>query len=238
MHKLIELEQEYKDLAVLVDKALASSLISEKEHAMEQFRNSELSGIDQGSLIYYAHEFGPTVRLINISKNLPVQIAALEKKIRLIEIQINAENTSSQSIAEIQTEPRAEPIATVMDPGPEESQSEHPRSAAIERFRESLRPYIDATSSRTTEYSWGLIEYAGSFFGLSGYSKSEKLAAIDHLLEQLENPEHRVLSERDKAVLTTGTLSAGVSGWLNDPIIGADLNELLTAEHTIENKHP
>ncbi|KTD43260.1 Dot/Icm T4SS effector Ceg19 [Legionella quateirensis] len=236
MHKLLELEQEFKDLVVIVDNALASSLISEKENALEQFRNSELSGIDQGSMIYYAHQFGPTVRLINITKNLPVQIAALEKKIRLIEIQLTAENTSIQDIAEIQTEPRVEPITTVMDPVPEETQSVNPRSVAIERFRESLRPYIDATSSRTTEYSWGLIEYAGSFFGLSGYSKSEKLAAIDHLLEQLEHPENRVLCEKDKAVLNTGTLSSGITPWLNDPTIGADLNELLTAGHTIENK--
>ena len=234
----MELEQECKDLMVLVDTALASSLISEKENALEQFRNSELSGIDQGRMMYYAMEFGPTARLINITKNLPIQIAALEKKLRLIEIQINAENTSSQAIAEIQTVPLVEPVTTVMDLEPQETPSENPRSVAIQQFRDSLKPYIDTTSARTTEYSWGLIEYAGSFFGLSGYSKTEKLDAIEHLLEQLENPEHRVLSVKDQAVLTTGTLGTGINQWLNDPIIGSDLNKLLTAGHTIENKYP
>lgn len=230
MHRLFELEQEFKDLDVLFDKALMTSSMSEKEEALEKFRASELDGITKAAMLVYAHEFGITARLIKITNTLPDQIEKLKQKVRLVEIQVNAEYTEDEHF-EPQEQIMVPPVAAPTDTQPKAS-----RVVAIERFKESLNPYIDTTSARTTEYSWGIIEYVGSFFGASGYSKTDKLDAITHLFEKLENSDNPVLSDKDKAVLTTGTLGTAVNLWMADPVIGEELTGLLTKDNTIENR--
>lgn len=117
-----------------------------------------------------------------------------------------------------------------------ESQLEAKRVETIARFKASLKPYIDKTNDRTTEYSWGTIEYMGSFFGVSGHGKSQKLSSLTEIIKSLEAKSTSVLGNPHKLRLTTRTLGDAFNPWLDDPVIGEELKRLLLIEPNNEHQ--
>lgn len=63
--------------------------------------------------------------------------------------------------------------------------------------------------------------------GLSGYSKTQKLDAIEHLINQFEDEDAEPLNATDIGALTSGSLGKLVETLLKDKELGADLKDKL-----------
>lgn len=232
MHKLQEYEQEYNRIKNLFNEALKSNSREEKEYAIREF-NESLKGLSPGTFLAAAHEFGATVKWIDMAKALPRKIQQLEKLERLVQIQLDAEDTATigfgEESVEVDDELLVENRSVVVDePVVAPEPTDDPRLTAISAFKEAIQLQINRLNARTSEYSWGTIEYVGSFFGASGWSKTDKVTALTNLLLRFDNKDAPELSDKDIAVLLNKTSGDAISPWLEHPIIGAELTELLT----------
>ncbi|HAT1882182.1 TPA: Dot/Icm T4SS effector Ceg19 [Legionella pneumophila] len=236
MSKLRALEKEANELALILDQALLSQSTEVKRRALSQFENSELIQNKDQLRIFLDLEH-PIVSLIRLAtKILPEKIENLQKKVRLLEIQLTTENeeTLDESNSDSEsvdydngidedtvvpvTVTHQEPV--VSEPGA--------RSVAIARLREALKPYIDSTQERTYEHYYGMAGTLFSFFGAAGYSKTDKLNAITKLFQNLEGDGAEPLNDTDRDILTTGVLGTTMKPLLEDEHIGNELKDLLS----------
>ncbi|HAT8124016.1 TPA: hypothetical protein I9Y68_000221 [Legionella pneumophila] len=236
MSKLRALEKEANELALILDQALLSQSTEVKRRALSQFENSELIQNKDQLRIFLDLEH-PIVSLIRLAtKILPEKIENLQKKVRLLEIQLTTENeeTLDESNSDSEsvdydngidedtvvpvTVTHQEPV--VSEPGA--------RSVAIARLREALKPYIDSTQERTYEHYYGMAGTLFSFFGAAGYSKTDKLNAITKLFQNLEGDGAEPLNDTDRDILTTGVLGTTMKPLLEDEHICNELKDLLS----------
>lgn len=70
----------------------------------------------------------------------------------------------------------------------------------------------------------------GSYIGLSGYTKTQKLDALNKLFDNFETDNTSELDEQDIAILTTGYLGNALNPLLEDEAVGQKLKELLKIE--------
>lgn len=267
MHKLLEYEKEYENLDKILVEAIRSESIVEKQEALSKFNNSELIKYKhtESSLMVLAQEFGVTVRLMKIAKNLPGKIEDLKAKAQTLEYHLEVSNrtheisehsefnitnqyneredgivsfdkvSESEIIdSDLVTEDE-DNIVNVSDIKPvEESDS---KSKVIARLKEALQPYRNTTEERQYEYYYGMVGSVLGFFGKGGYSKTEKLNAIDKLVQNLETEDAEPLTEKEIAILTTGILgSTVINPLLEDEHIGSELKELLTIKTDNRNE--
>ncbi len=235
MSKLRALEKEANELALILDQALLSQSTEVKRRALSQFENSELIQNKDQLRIFLDLEH-PIVSLIRLAtKILPEKIENLQKKVRLLEIQLTTENeeTLDESNSDSESvdydngidEDTVVPVTVthqehVSEPGA--------RSVAIARLREALKPYIDSTQERTYEHYYGMAGTLFSFFGAAGYSKTDKLNAITKLFQNLEGDGAEPLNDTDRDILTTGVLGTTMKPLLEDEHIGNELKDLLS----------
>jgi len=253
MSKLRELEKEALDLHEIVDKALTSNNMEDREYAREAVENSELFR-SEGNFRRYIDERYPIVQLIKLAtKTLPAQIEALNKKLRLLEVQLDSESSishdsagtsasdfedfssslESEYVLDLSTSNSLDEVGALSQ---EESFEDVASIPLVDLLNDALDPYIKTLEARTNEYSYGAIEYTGSFFGLSGYSKTEKLAAIESLQNVVEaidrNEAIEPLDDRTIDVLTSGDLGNKYINPLKDD---SDLAECLSAALSPKN---
>ncbi|WP_115705711.1 Dot/Icm T4SS effector Ceg19 [Legionella sainthelensi] len=243
MHKLRELEQEAKDLSILLDHALLSNFREEKESALAELDNSELMKNANQFRIFIDPEH-PIVSLIKLaSVTLPEKINELQKKARLVQHQLDAEKdikTTEDSILETVTV-KEEPIIDLKDEVitvekdiPKVIEVINPKLEMLAKVKEGLKSYIETTENRTSEYYYGKVgtffNYMGSYIGLSGYTKTQKLDALNKLFDNFETDNTSELDEQDIAILTTGYLGNALNPLLEDEAVGQKLKELLKIE--------
>ncbi|HIG0328076.1 TPA: Dot/Icm T4SS effector Ceg19 [Legionella pneumophila] len=235
MSKLRALEKEANELALILDQALLSQSIEVKRRALSQFENSELIQNKDQLRIFLDSEH-PIVSLIRLAtKILPEKIENLQKKVRLLEIQLTAENeeTLDESISDSESVDydngiEEENIVPVTVTHQEPVSEPDTRSVAIARLREALKPYVDSTQERTYEHYYGMAGTLFSFFGAAGYSKTDKLNAITKLFQNLETEGAEPLNDTDRDILTTGVLGDTMRPLLEDEHIGNELKDLLS----------
>ncbi|HAT7747972.1 Dot/Icm T4SS effector Ceg19 [Legionella pneumophila] len=235
MSKLRALEKEANELALILDQALLSQSIDVKKRALSQFENSELIQNKDNLRVFIDSEY-PIVSLIRLAtKILPEKIENLQKKVRLLEIQLAAEteetldesNSDSESV-DYDNGIDVETVVPVTVTHQEHVSEPDTRSVAIARLREVLKPYIDSTQERTYEHYYGMAGTLFSFFGAAGYSKTDKLNAITKLFQNLEGDGAEPLNDTDRDILTTGVLGATLKPLLEDEHIGNELKDLLS----------
>lgn len=235
MSKLRALEKEANELAIILDQALLSQSIEVKRRALSQFENSELIQNKDQLRIFLDPEH-PIVSLIRLAtKILPEKIENLQKKVRLLEIQLTAENeeTLDESISDSESvdydnDIEEENVVPVTVTHQEPVSEPEPRIVAIARLREALKPYIDSTQERTYEHYYGMAGTLFSFFGAAGYSKTDKLNAITKLFQNLETEGAEPLNDTDRDILTTGVLGTTLMPLLEDEHIGSELKAMLS----------
>ncbi len=235
MSKLRALEKEANELALILDQALLSQSTEVKRRALSQFENSELIQNKDQLRIFLDPEH-PIVSLIKLAtKTLPEKIENLQKKVRLLEIQLTAENdeTLDESISDSESvdydnDIEEENVVPVTVTHQEHVSETDTRAVAIARLREALKPYIDSTQERTYEHYYGMAGTLFSFFGAAGYSKTDKLNAITKLFQNLETEGAEPLNDTDKDILTTGVLGTTLMPLLEDEHIGSELKALLS----------
>ncbi|HAT1940738.1 TPA: Dot/Icm T4SS effector Ceg19 [Legionella pneumophila subsp. pneumophila] len=235
MSKLRALEKEANELALILDQALLSQSIDVKKRALSQFENSELIQNKDNLRVFIDSEH-PIVSLIRLAtKILPEKIENLQKKVRLLEIQLAAEteetldesNSDSESV-DYDNGIDVETVVPVTVTHQEHVNEPDTRSLAIARLREVLKPYIDSTQERTYEHYYGMAGTLFSFFGAAGYSKTDKLNAITKLFQNLEGDGAEPLNDTDRDILTTGVLGTTLKPLLEDEHIGNELKDLLS----------
>ncbi|HAT1792831.1 TPA: Dot/Icm T4SS effector Ceg19 [Legionella pneumophila] len=235
MSKLRALEKEANELALILDQALLSQSIDVKKRALSQFENSELIQNKDNLRVFIDSEH-PIVSLIRLAtKTLPEKIENLQKKVRLLEIQLAAEteetldesNSDSESV-DYDNGIDVETVVPVTVTHQEHVSEPDTRSVAIARLREVLKPYIDSTQERTYEHYYGMAGTLFSFFGAAGYSKTDKLNAITKLFQNLEGDGAEPLNDTDRDILTTGVLGTTLKPLLEDEHIGNELKDLLS----------
>ncbi|BCZ96779.1 hypothetical protein LEG80045_10350 [Legionella pneumophila] len=235
MSKLRALEKEANELALILDQALLSQSIDVKKRALSQFENSELIQNKDNLRVFIDSEH-PIVSLIRLAtKILPEKIENLQKKVRLLEIQLAAEteetldesNSDSESV-DYDNGIDVETVVPVTVTHQEHVSEPDTRSLAIARLREVLKPYIDSTQERTYEHYYGMAGTLFSFFGAAGYSKTDKLNAITKLFQNLEGDGAEPLNDTDRDILTTGVLGTTLKPLLEDEHIGNELKDLLS----------
>ncbi|HHP7843784.1 TPA: Dot/Icm T4SS effector Ceg19 [Legionella pneumophila] len=235
MSKLRALEKEANELALILDQALLSQSIDVKKRALSQFENSELIQNKDNLRVFIDSEH-PIVSLIRLAtKILPEKIENLQKKVRLLEIQLAAEteetldesNSDSESV-DYDNGIDVETVVPVTVTHQEHVSEPDTRSVAIARLREVLKPYIDSTQERTYEHYYGMAGTLFSFFGAAGYSKTDKLNAITKLFQNLEGDGAEPLNDTDRDILTTGVLGTTLKPLLEDEHIGNELKDLLS----------
>ncbi|HAT2037645.1 TPA: Dot/Icm T4SS effector Ceg19 [Legionella pneumophila subsp. pneumophila] len=235
MSKLRALEKEANELALILDQALLSQSIDVKKRALSQFENSELIQNKDNLRVFIDSEY-PIVSLIRLAtKILPEKIENLQKKVRLLEIQLASEteetldesNSDSESV-DYDNGIDVETVVPVTVTHQEHVSEPDTRSVAIARLREVLKPYIDSTQERTYEHYYGMAGTLFSFFGAAGYSKTDKLNAITKLFQNLEGDGAEPLNDTDRDILTTGVLGATLKPLLEDEHIGNELKDLLS----------
>lgn len=101
------------------------------------------------------------------------------------------------------------------------------KTRKVEKLKDSFKDYINTLKSRGSDYSYGKVESLFSYVGLSGYSKTQKLNAIDHLINQFEGEDAEPLNATDIGALTSGSLGKLVETLLKDKDLGADLKDKL-----------
>ncbi|ARB91515.1 Dot/Icm T4SS effector Ceg19 [Legionella longbeachae] len=245
MHKLRELEQESKELSILLDNALLSNSREEKEIALTELENSELMKNANQFRIFIDPEH-PIVSLIKLaSVTLPEKINELQKKARLVRHQLDAEK-DTKIIEDSILETAAvieEPIIDVKDEvitvdkditAPKDIEEINPKLEMLLKVKAGLKSYVEATENRTSEYYYGKVgtffNYMGSYIGLSGYTKTQKLDALNKLFSNFETDTVSELDEQDIAILTTGYLGNALTPLLEDELVGQKLKELLKIE--------
>ncbi|KTD61463.1 coiled-coil protein [Legionella santicrucis] len=231
MHKLRELEQEAKDLSILLDHALLSNFREEKENALTELENSELMKNANQFRIFIDPEH-PIVSLIKLATvTLPEKINELHKKARLVQLQLDAEKDvtitedsileTGAVIEEPITDLKNEVISVEKD-------------TTVPKVKEGLKSYIETTENRTSEYYYGTVgtffNYMASYVGMSGYTRTQKLDAIDKLFKNFETTKVSELDEQDITILTTGYLGDALKPLLEDESVGQKLKELLKIE--------
>lgn len=235
MSKLRALEKEANELALILDQALLSQSIDVKKRALSQFENSELIQNKDNLRVFIDSEH-PIVSLIRLAtKILPEKIENLQKKVRLLELQLAAEteetldesNSDSESV-DYDNGIDVETVVPVTVTHQEHVSEPDTRSVAIARLREVLKPYIDSTQERTYEHYYGMAGTLFSFFGAAGYSKTDKLNAITKLFQNLEGDGAEPLNDTDRDILTTGVLGTTLKPLLEDEHIGNELKDLLS----------
>ncbi|HAT7920982.1 TPA: Dot/Icm T4SS effector Ceg19 [Legionella pneumophila] len=235
MSKLRALEKEANELALILDQALLSQSIDVKKRALSQFENSELIQNKDNLRVFIDSEH-PIVSLIRLAtKTLPEKIENLQRKVRLLEIQLAAEteetldesNSDSESV-DYDNGIDVETVVPVTVTHQEHVSEPDTRSVAIARLREVLKPYIDSTQERTYEHYYGMAGTLFSFFGAAGYSKTDKLNAITKLFQNLEGDGAEPLNDTDRDILTTGVLGTTLKPLLEDEHIGNELKDLLS----------
>lgn len=235
MSKLRALEKEANELSLILDQALLSQSIDVKKRALSQFENSELIQNKDNLRVFIDSEH-PIVSLIRLAtKILPEKIENLQKKVRLLEIQLAAEteetldesNSDSESV-DYDNGIDVETVVPVTVTHQEHVSEPDTRSLAIARLREVLKPYIDSTQERTYEHYYGMAGTLFSFFGAAGYSKTDKLNAITKLFQNLEGDGAEPLNDTDRDILTTGVLGTTLKPLLEDEHIGNELKDLLS----------
>ncbi|KTC83491.1 Dot/Icm T4SS effector Ceg19 [Legionella cincinnatiensis] len=245
MHKLRELEQESKELSILLDNALLSNSREEKESALIDLKNSELMNNATQLRIFIDPEH-PIVSLIKLaSVTLPEKINELHKKARLVQHQLDAEKDVKiieDSVLEtvaVKDEPiidlKNEVIAVEKDvTAPKVIAAINPKLEMLAKVKEGLKSYIESTENRTSEYYYGtvgtLFNYMASYVGMSGYTRTQKLDAIDKLFKNFETDKVSELEEQDITILTTGYLGDALNPLLEDESVGQKLKELLKIE--------
>lgn len=243
MSKLRKLEQESKELNALFDKALLSSSKEEKQNALIQFQSSKLMQ-NETKLRNFIDPIHPVVALIVLAtKTLPAKIESLKSKAALIQIQLNAENdevlendslSNSESVIDVSSveETIVSNIGAREEITPETTpvQETNPKLLALEKVKEALKPYVDTTKARTSEYYYGMVGTFFSYVGMSGYSKTTKLDTLDKFFANLKTDNAPELDAQDIKILTTGYLGNALNPLLEDEIVGHQLKELLKIE--------
>ncbi|AUH72549.1 hypothetical protein CAB17_11110 [Legionella sainthelensi] len=97
----------------------------------------------------------------------------------------------------------------------------------VKKLKDSFKDYINTLNNRGSDYSYGKVESFFSYVGLSGYSKTQKLDAIEHLINQFEDEDAEPLNATDIGALTSGSLGKLVETLLKDKELGADLKDKL-----------
>ncbi|HFD2301351.1 TPA: Dot/Icm T4SS effector Ceg19 [Legionella pneumophila] len=235
MSKLRALEKEANELSLILDQALLSQSIEVKRRALSQFENSELIQNKDNLRVFIDPEHPIVSLIILATKTLPEKIENLQKKVRLLEIQLTAEteetldesNSDSESV-DYDNGIDEETVVPVTVTHQEHVSEPDARSVAIARLREALKPYIDSTQERTYEHYYGMAGTLFSFFGAAGYSKTDKLNAITKLFQNLEGDGAEPLNDTDRDILTTGVLGTTLKPLLEDEHIGNELKDLLS----------
>ncbi|WP_133134342.1 hypothetical protein [Legionella santicrucis] len=101
------------------------------------------------------------------------------------------------------------------------------KARKLEKLKDGFKDYINTLNNRDSNYSYGKVESLFSYVGLSGYSKTQKLDAIEHLINQFEYEDAEPLNKTDIGALTSGTLGKVVETLLSDKELGADLKDKL-----------
>ncbi|KTD11191.1 coiled-coil protein [Legionella gratiana] len=243
MHKLRELEKEAKELDILLDDALLSNSRERKENALAELKSSELIINANQLRIFIDHEH-PIVSLIKLATViLPKKINELQKKALLVQHQLDAEKDVQEDSILDAVEVKDEPLMELTDEAitvekditvPKTIEVINPKLEILAKVKEGLKSYIETTESRTSEYYYGMVgtffNYMGSYVGMSGYTKTQKLDAINKLFKNFETDEVSELDEQDITILTTGYLGNALNPLLENESVGQKLKELLKLE--------
>ncbi len=233
MPSLFKLEQEAKALDIQLFEAIRSESRELKLAAVDAFENSNLLK-ERDMFLSYMMEDGPTARKIKLAKDiLPSWIETLQGKVNLIKESLGLESpyesdipSENESVDELSTQ-HIEEASKHEEKKPAVKTDSN--DTLLRLVKDTLQPYLDAMKLRQSEYTYGNIEHYGRYFGASGYSKSEKIDAINNLYKAIEQDNPSFLSRENISVLNQGDLGTKyLSPLLENDQFGPKLKELLT----------
>lgn len=236
MSELTKIKEQAEALSNLLTEAIRSESRETQVKAVSAYEDFDVIN-KKNSLDSLMLKHGPTATKIKLAQQtIPDLISTIEGKVKTLREILDVSErhddyysedslSSSESIDEIPEIPLVSNSEII-----EEDIEHSSEDSLLEVLKSTFKPYLNSLENRDSEFSYGIVEYCGSFFGASGYSKTDKTDAIQHLYDAIENSDGSRLSDKDKAVLKQGTLGKYLNTVLDLDGVGSELNDLLEAD--------
>ena len=241
MSKLTKIKEQAEALSNLLTNVIRSESRETQIEALSAYEDFDVTS-KKNSLHSLMLENGPTGLKIKLAqRTIPDLISTIEGKVKTLRevlgvSESHEDNYFEDSLSSVESIEELPEIPLVTNSGKVEEiieikeDIEHSKEdSLLEVLKSTFKPYLSSLEERDGEYSYGVVEYCGSFFGASGYSKTDKTDAIQHLYDAIENSDSSRLSVKDKAVLKQGTLGTYLNKVLDLDGVGSELDDLLEA---------